>query len=105
MSDTIFGAIENVVGTACDVDGIDETVFAEGIGKVPEGFLVAGGNEIKLVIDSADGATFHLAMQEEAGGDSAVADEDELTEEGATMFLNVVLNLFTSGYANDAVAA
>ena len=35
-----------IVCTTCNVDGIDETVFAEGIGKVPEGFLVAGGDEI-----------------------------------------------------------
>lgn len=53
MPDTILTAIEHIVGTACDVDSIDETVFAEGIGKVPEGFLVACGDEEELVIISS----------------------------------------------------
>ena len=43
VPDAILVAIENIVGTAGDVDGVDEAVFAEGIGEVPEGFLVAGG--------------------------------------------------------------
>ena len=50
--DAILTAIEDIIGTACDVDGIDEAVFAEGIGKVPEGFFVAGGDEVELVVDA-----------------------------------------------------
>ena len=50
VPDAILTAIEDIVGTTCDVDGIDEAVFTEGIGKVPEGFFVAGGDEIELVI-------------------------------------------------------
>ena len=80
MSDTILTAIEDIVGTASDVDGINEAVFAEGIGKVPKGFFVAGGDEIELVVDAANGATFYLAVQEEAGGDGAITDKDELAD-------------------------
>jgi len=65
MSNSIFATIEAIIITAGDVDGIDETVFAEGIGKVPKGFLVAGGDVVELVINAAYGATFHFAMQEE----------------------------------------
>ena len=81
MTDAIFITIEDIVGTAGDVDGIDEAVFAEGIGKVPKGFLVAGGDVVELVINAAYGATFHLAMQEETARYFSVADEDELAEE------------------------
>lgn len=62
MSDAILIAIEDIIIAACDVDGIDEAVFAEGIGKVPEGFFVAGGDEIELVADAANGASLHFAM-------------------------------------------
>ena len=96
MPEAILSAIEDIVGAASDIDSIDETIFAEGIGEVPKGFFVAGGNEVELVGDSANGATLYLAMQEEAGGDAAVADKDELTEEGPTMSLNVVLNLLAT---------
>ena len=105
MSDTILIAIEYVIGTACDVDGIDEAIFAEGIGKVPEGFFVAGGNEIELVTDAANGATFYLSMKIEAAGNGAVADEDELSEEGTASFLNEVLDFLASGYSYDAIVA
>ena len=53
MSDTIFAAIEDIVCSAGDVDGINEAIFSEGIGKVPEGFFVAGGDEVELVIISS----------------------------------------------------
>ena len=52
MSYTILTAIEDIISTTCDIDGIDETVFTESVGKIPEGFFVAGGNEIELVIIS-----------------------------------------------------
>ena len=81
MPYTIFVAIEDIIGTASDVDGIDEAVFAEGIGEVPEGFLVTGGDVVELVVDTADGATLHLAMQEETAWYFSVADENELAEE------------------------
>ena len=93
MPESIFIAIENVVGTACDINGIDKAVFAEGIGEVPEGFFVAGGDVVELIVDTTDGATLHLAMQEETAWDSAVADKDELAEERATTLLNEVLDL------------
>ncbi len=35
MTEAIFTAIIHIVGTASDVDGVKESVFAEGIGKVP----------------------------------------------------------------------
>ena len=35
MPYTILIAIEDVIGTAGDVDSIDETVFTDGIGEVP----------------------------------------------------------------------
>ena len=105
MPSAILVAIEYIISSASNIDGIGETVFTECIGKVPMGFFVAGGNEIELVTDSADGATFHLAMQEEAGGNGAIADEDELTEEGSTSLLYEVLHLLASGYADNAVAS
>ena len=105
MSYAIIIAIEDIVGTTGDVDGIDETVFTEGIGKVPEGFLVAGGDVVELVVDAADGATLNFAVKIEGGGDGAVADEDELTEERATPLLNIVLDLIASRNANDAIGS
>ena len=81
MFKSIFIAIEYVISTASDVDGINESVFAEGIGKVPEGFLVAGGDEIELVAYAPDGSTFHLAMQEETAWYFSIANEDKLAEE------------------------
>ena len=68
MPYAVFTAIEHIISTASDVDGIDEAIFTEGIGKVPKSFLVAGGNEIELVTDATDGSTLHFAMQEETGG-------------------------------------
>ena len=50
MSDAIFVATEHIIITAGDIDGIDETVFAEGISKVSKGFFVAGGNEVEVPI-------------------------------------------------------
>ena len=49
VPDAILTAIETIVCSAGDVDGVDEAVFAEGIGEVPEGFLVASGDEVELV--------------------------------------------------------
>ena len=49
VPDAILTAIETMVCSTCDIDGIDEAVLAEGIGKVPEGFFVAGGDEVELV--------------------------------------------------------
>ena len=47
MSSTIFTAKEDIIGSACDIDGVDEAVFAESIGKVPEGFFVVGSNVVE----------------------------------------------------------
>ena len=47
MSDTILTAIEAIVCSTGDVDGIDKAVFAESIGEVPEGLFVAGGDEVE----------------------------------------------------------
>ena len=105
MHDAVLTAIEAIVGTTCDVNGIDEAVFAEGIGKVPEGFFVVGGDEVELVADAANGATFHLAVQEETAGDGAIADEDELTEERTASLLDEVFHLLASGDTDDAVVA
>ena len=105
MPNAIFAAIEDIVCTACDVDSIDEAVFAEGIGEVPESFFMAGGDEVKLIADTANGATLHLAVQEETGGDGAVADKNELTEEGAATVLDKVFYLLASGDTDDAIAA
>ena len=35
MFKSIFIAIEYVISTASDVDGIDESVFAEGVSEIP----------------------------------------------------------------------
>ena len=81
MPEAIFVTIEHIICTACDIDGIDEAIFPEGIGKVPEGFLVASGDEIELVVYPSDSATFNFTMQEEAAWYISIADENELTEE------------------------
>ena len=52
MPDTI-AAIEHILNTVGDVDGIDETIFTEGMGEVPEGFLVAKSDVVELVVDAA----------------------------------------------------
>ena len=93
---TVFTAIEDIIGTTCDVDCIHEAVFSEGIGKVPEGFFVASGNEVELVTDAANGASLHFAMQEETTRDGTIADENELSEEGTATFLNKVLDFLAS---------
>ena len=105
MTEAGFIAIEYIISSACDVDGIDEAIFTEGIGKVPEGFLVASGDVVKLVANTTNGTTLHLAMQEETAWNHAIADEDELTEERASTFLNEVLHLLTPRYTDDAIAA
>ena len=61
-------AVEAVVGSAGDVDGIDETIFAEGVGKVPKCFLVAGGDVVKPIAYAANGSAFYFAMQIETVG-------------------------------------
>ena len=53
LSAPILTAIEYITGTACDIDGINESVFTEGICEVPKGFFVAGSDEIELVIISS----------------------------------------------------
>ena len=97
-------AVEAVVGSAGDVDGIDETIFAEGVGKVPKCFLVAGGDVVKSIAYAANGSAFYFAVQIETVGDGAVADKNELPEETAAVFLNVVFHLVASGDADDLVA-
>ena len=42
MRFAIWGAVETVALATGDVDGIGETVFAQGIGKIPEGFGMTG---------------------------------------------------------------
>jgi hypothetical protein len=76
-----FVTIEHIIGTACNVDGIYETVFSKGIGEVPEGFFVASSDVVELIIDTANRATLYLAVQEETARYFSVADEDELAEE------------------------
>ena len=53
MPGIILTAIEYIISTAGDVDGIDKAVFSESIGKVPKGFLMAGGVETEFVIISS----------------------------------------------------
>ena len=105
MSYCIFTTIIYIIGSTCNIDSINETVFAKGIGKVPKGFFMTGGNEVKLVANTTNGAALYLTMQEETARDGTIADENELAEEGATTFLNEVLDFLASGYADDAVAA
>ena len=81
MPNSILAAIEHIVIAASDVNGIYETIFAEGIGKIPEGFLVTSSDVEKLVIYATNGTAFHLTMQEETAWNSAVTDKDELAEE------------------------
>jgi hypothetical protein len=66
---------------------------------------VAGGNEVELVANTTDSATFYLAMKEKAARDDTIADEDELAEKRATLFLNEIFNLLASRNTNNAIAA
>ena len=65
-----FGAVasfvttKHIVCTTCNVNGIDEAVFTEGISEVPEGFLVASGDVVELVVNASNGTAFDLTMQE-----------------------------------------
>ena len=65
MLDTIFIATEYIIGTTCNVDGINENVFAEIINKVPKGFLVAGSDVVKLIKMSKDAAVCLVIRQYE----------------------------------------
>lgn len=47
MVDAVFTSVETVIGSTSNVDGINEAVFAESIGKVPEGFFVVGSNVVE----------------------------------------------------------
>ena len=58
-----FIAIEHIIGTASDIYGIDEAVFTEGIGKIPKGFLVAGGDVVKL-INMSNGTALCLVIRQ-----------------------------------------
>ena len=49
VPDAVLIATEHVIGPACDVDGVDEAVFTEGIGKVPKGFLESGGTVVPII--------------------------------------------------------
>ena len=42
MRFAIRGAVETVAFAAGDVDGIGETVFAQGIGEIPKGLWMTG---------------------------------------------------------------
>ena len=105
MFNFIFIAIEYIISSTSYVDSINKTIFAEGVSEIPKGFFVAGSDIIELVPNTPYGATFYFAMQIETGGDGAIADEDELAEEGAAAILNEVFDLFAPGDADDAVVA
>ena len=68
MRFAIGGAIETVALASSDVDGISETVFAQGIGEIPKGFGMTGLYIIKVVVGtSCQGTALHLAVKLELG--------------------------------------
>ena len=89
MTDAISTTTEHIIGTTSNVDGIYETIFAQGIGKIPKGFFVASSDVVELVVNATNGTAFHLTMQEETAWNHAVTHEDELTEERTATFLAI----------------
>ena len=63
MPNTILILIEHITGTVSNVDGIDEAVFAKGFDKIPKGFLVAGGDVVKL-INMSNGTALCLVIRQ-----------------------------------------
>ena len=58
-------AVEGVVCAASYVDGVDESVFSQCVGKTPERLLMASCDIKEPFAYSAYGATLHLAMKME----------------------------------------
>ena len=68
MRFAVGGAIETVALATGDVDSIGETVFAQGIGEIPEGFGMTGLYIIYVVVGSScQGTALHLAVKLELG--------------------------------------
>ena len=112
MAHTVMCPIEGIVVASSNVDGIGETIFTQGIGKVPERFRMARGNVVQAVngavvplsrrfLQPPDGPALHLSVQPELMGDDTVAYEDELSEEAAVVGLHEVFHFLTARNAND----
>ena len=56
-------AVIAIVITTCDVDGIDESIFTEGISKIPKSFLMTRCDIIERVFFPADSPSFHFSMK------------------------------------------
>ena len=86
-------AVEGVVCAASYVDGVDESVFSQCVGKAPKRLLMAGCDVKEPLAYSAYGATLHLAMKMELRRKFASAHEHKLAEETAAVVSNIVLDI------------
>lgn len=105
MRFAIGGAIETVALASGDVDGIGETVFAQGIGEIPESLGMTGLYIIQVVVGSScQGTALHLAVKMEFDWQYSIGYQDELAEETAATFLYVILHLVASRNTQHDVA-
>ena len=107
VADVVSGAIcctiEAIIGTAGNVYGINKTIFAQGIGKVPHGFLSLALYIEEIFAHACQCPALHLAMEIEASGQYAIGNKDELAEEAAFLLYSVVLDLFVPCNTDDDV--
>ena len=73
-------AIEGIITTARNVDGVNKSIFTKGIGKTPHRLLVARRDVIQSVAHSAYSATLNLAMQIKSRRELPIAYEHKLAE-------------------------
>ena len=103
VSGAICCTIEAIVGTAGNVYGINETIFTQGIGKVPHGFLSLALYIKEFLAHACQCPALHLAMEIEATWQYTIGNKDELAEEAAFLLYAVVLHLFVSCNTDDDV--
>lgn len=96
-------AVEAIVRTTGNVNGINEPILAQGIGKVPHGFLSLALYIEEFLAHACQGPSLYLAMKIEPAGQYAIGNKDELAEETALLLYAVVLNPFVSCNADDNV--
>lgn len=99
----VGGAIEAIVCATSDVDGIDEAILADGVGKVPHCLLALALYVEEFLAHACQGSALHLAVKIETAWQDSVGNEDELAEEVAPLFYAIVLDLLVARYANDDV--
>ena len=107
VADVVGGAVgctvEALVGTTGNVDCINETILADGVGKVPHCLLALALYVEEFLAHACQGSALHLTVKIETAWQDSVGNEDELAEEVAPLFYAIVLDLLVARYANDDV--